>query len=259
MKFAIFDFDGTLSLIREGWQKVMKQYFLEVLRDTPEGKRESEKSLMECVDYFVDINTGKQTIYQCIDLVEECKKRNGEPMEALDYKDEYLRRLMKEIEYRIRGIEDGTIDPLEYTVPGSLDILRKLKERGVKIYVASGTDEEFARHEADILGVSEIVEHHVYGAQRDYKSFSKKMVIEQIIRDYHLQRYELVGFGDGFVEIENVSEIGGFAVGVATNEKEHDGTVDEWKRERLIRAGANIIIPDFQESERLIQYLFEEV
>jgi len=258
-KFAIFDFDGTLSLIREGWQKVMKQYFMEVLRDTPAGKSEGEASLKKCVDYFVDINTGKQTIYQCMALVEECEKRGGRPLEALDYKDEYLRRLMLEIQYRITGIENGTIDPLEYVVPGGLEILKSLKEQGVTIYVASGTDEEYARHEAEILGVSQIVDHHVYGAQRDYKSFSKKMVIEQIIRDYHLNGCELAGFGDGFVEIENVSEIGGFAVGVATNEKDHDGTVDEWKRERLIRAGASIIIPDFQETKQLMDYLFMEV
>ena len=30
-KCALFDFDGTISLIREGWQKVMIPYFCEVI------------------------------------------------------------------------------------------------------------------------------------------------------------------------------------------------------------------------------------
>ena len=34
-RFALFDFDGTLSLIREGWQGVMIPYFVEELLKTP--------------------------------------------------------------------------------------------------------------------------------------------------------------------------------------------------------------------------------
>ncbi len=37
---------------------------------------------------------------------------------------------------------------------------------------------------------------------------------------------ELVTFGDGFVEIELTAKLGGYAVGVATNEKTGDG-IDE--------------------------------
>mgnify|MGYP004586379549 CR=1 FL=1 len=82
--------------------------------------------------------------------------------------------------------------------------------------------------------------------------------VERIIRENGLQGHELVGFGDGFVEIENVKERGGFAVGVATDEKHHDGRVDAWKRERLIRAGADIIIPDFARAAELAAYLFPQ-
>ena len=98
----------------------------------------------------------------------------------------------------------------------------------------------------------------IYGAQREYKTFSKKLVIERIIRENHLSGGELIGFGDGYVEIENVREAGGFAVGVATNEHERRG-IDEWKRERLIRAGANVIIPDYRNIGEIEKMLFGEV
>lgn len=255
-RFALYDFDGTLSLIREGWQKIMKSYFYEEMRKTPIGATESEASIRACIDEFVDVNTGKQTIYQCFALVDELKKRGGNPDEAIDYKDEYHRRLLEEIQYRIDGLEKGSVHWLEYMVPGGQEILKALKSRGVKQFIASGTDEPYARHEAELLGVTPYIEGQLYGAQRDYKAFSKKMVIERIIRENDLHGNEFIGFGDGFVEIENVKEKGGFAVGVATDEKNHDGRVDSWKRERLIRAGADIIIPDFSQTDLLMNYLF---
>ena len=83
------------------------------------------------------------------------------------------------------------------------------------------------------------------------------MVIEMIITEHELHGPELVGFGDGYVEILNVAEVGGIAVGVATDEAQ-PGELDAWKRNRLIVAGAEVIIPDFREHERLLTWLFAE-
>jgi hypothetical protein len=33
--------------------------------------------------------------------------------------------------------------------------------------------------------------------------------------------------------------------------------LDEWKRKRLIQAGADIIIPDFEEQEALLSHLLD--
>ena len=92
-----------------------------------------------------------------------------------------------------------------------------------------------------------------YGAVRDFKSFSK----EQVIRDLVLPKIEsgeaLLGFGDGFVEIENVKAVGGIAVGVASNEKDRQG-IDPWKRDRLIKAGADVIIGDYRSRTLLRSY-----
>lgn len=257
-KFALFDFDGTISLIREGWQKVMKSYFYEEMRRTPLGADEEEDKLRACIDEFVDVNTGKQTIYQCFALVKEMEKRGGKPKEAIYYKDEYQRRLLQEIDERIRGLEQGGLKPETLVVPGSFSFLKMLKENGVGLFLASGTDEEYARHEAELLGVTGFFQGKVYGALRDYKSFSKKMVVERIIRENKLQGQELIGIGDGFVEIENVKEAGGFTIGVASDEKNRSGEPDKWKRERLIRAGADIIIPDFSNTEELYNYIFRK-
>ena len=54
---AIFDFDGTISLIREGWQSVMIPMMVEILMGTP--NQESDKEIQATVAEFVDRLTGK--------------------------------------------------------------------------------------------------------------------------------------------------------------------------------------------------------
>jgi hypothetical protein len=108
-----------------------------------------------------------------------------------------------------------------------------------------------------LLGVADYFGEHIYGALDDYKNFSKQMIIARILREHGLSGEELLGFGDGFVEIEEVKRVGGVAVAVASDEVNRRG-VNAWKRQRLVRAGADLVIPEYRRQERLLQYLFGE-
>ncbi len=251
-RYAVLDFDGTVSLIRQGWQPVMKSFFEEELSAAP-GAGTAER-VRACVNDFVDVNTGKQTIYQCIALAEEIARCGGEARDPQAYKDEYHRRLMVKIEHRIKGLEEGLIKPEAWVVPGAYTLLASLKAHGLTLYLASGTDEHYVKSEAALLGVDRFFA-GIHGAQRDHLSFSKKMVIANLIRDNALAGPELLVMGDGYVEIENGKEVGGYAIGVATEEEKREG-IDEWKRERLLRAGADLIIPDYTRMDELISFLF---
>ena len=255
-KFAIFDFDGTISLIREGWQQIMIPYFTDELAACPGAKNTAREKIAEDARDFIYINTGKQTIYQCIELAARVEKLGGRALTPLEYKAEYHRRLSLRTAGRIEELEKNKSAARNHVVPGSFEILSALKDKGVVMYLASGTDEKYVLQEAALLGIVPFFA-GIYGAQDDYKSFSKKMVIERIIKENKLNGSELIGFGDGYVEIENVKGVGGFACGVATDEVRRSG-VDEWKRNRLKKSGADIIIPDFTETGRLVSYLFEE-
>jgi phosphoglycolate phosphatase-like HAD superfamily hydrolase len=256
VRFALFDFDGTISLIREGWQDVMIPMMVEVLIDTPH--HESEAELTHVVTEFVTRLTGKQTIYQMLQLAEEVQERGGTPLDPLDYKHEYLRRLWTRIGDRVADLKAGRKSAEDFIVPGALDLLAALRERDVTCYLASGTDHPYVLDEARVLDLPAYFGDHIYGALDDYQSFSKRMVIERILRENRLAGSELVAFGDGFVEIEDTKSAGGIAVGVASNEATRQG-IDAWKRERLIQAGADLIIPDFREHEALVTYLFSRV
>jgi len=253
--FALFDFDGTISLIREGWQGVMIPMMVEILLDTP--RHEDEAELTQVVTDFVTRLTGKQTIYQMLQLAEEVKERGGTPLDPLEYKHEYLGRLWTRIGNRVADLKAGRTSPEDFIVPGALDLLAGLRERDVICYLASGTDRSYVLDEAGVLGLPAFFGDHIYGALDDYQNFSKRMVIERILRENRLAGPELVAFGDGFVEIEDTKAVGGIAVGVASNEATRQG-IDDWKRGRLIQAGADLIIPDFREHERLTRYLFDK-
>lgn len=252
IRHALFDFDGTISLVREGWQGVMVPMMLEYLRAV--APKEPEEAQRTTVREFVTRLTGKQTIYQMFELSEQIRRRGGTPLDPLEYKHEYLRRLESRIADRVRGLEKGTVERERLLVPGSIELLSELRARGVRLYLASGTDEPFVLREAKLLGVDQYFDGGIFGALDNYKDFSKKMVIERIIRENNLHGPELVGFGDGYVEIENTKEVGGIAVGMPTYEPEPIRW-DDWKKERLTQAGADLLIPNFLEHGPLLDYL----
>jgi phosphoglycolate phosphatase len=94
-------------------------------------------------------------------------------------------------------------------------------------------------------------------AVRSIEEYSKEKVLKEIIATHRLHGIEVMVVGDGPVEIRNGKENGCIAVGVASDEVVGHGW-DEHKRERLIRAGADIMIPDFGEGQALLDYLLPE-
>jgi len=253
-RVVLFDFDGTLSLVRSGWMDVMVPMMIELLAELKSGESESE--LRVVVEDYVWRLTGQETVYQMFALASEIEKRGGKPLDPLVYKRMYLDRLWARIRDRVHALRQGD-SPEPYLVPGSRRLLETLRERGMKLYLASGTDQEYMREEARLLDVERYFDGGVFGALDDYKSFSKGILIRRIIESAEFQGHEFLGFGDGYVEIEEVKKVGGVAVGVATAEPACE-TVDEWKRSRLIGVGADVIVPNFLGLAELSAALFRE-
>jgi phosphoglycolate phosphatase len=252
-KVALFDFDGTISTIRSGWIDVMAPMMLEILLELKSGETEAE--LDAIIREMIWKTTGKETIYQMMDFAAHVTKRGGKALEPIEYKKMYLDRLWVKIVGRIEDLKQGRVAPEQYMVPGVRALLESLKERGLKMYLASGTDEIYMKEEARLLGVIPFFEGGVYGAQEDYKSFSKKILIQRIISNTDVRGEEIVGFGDGYVEIEEVKLVGGVTVGVATKEPAC-AEVDDWKRQRLIGVGADYIVPNYLAHQQLVHTLF---
>ncbi len=255
IRHAIFDFDGTLSLIRAGWQQVMVDLFVDLLAQTPTREDRANLTLI-CRDFITRL-TGKQTIYQMFQLAEEIAQRGAEPLPALEYKHMYLDLLQNHIAHRLESLQSKREKPQKYMIRGSIELLEGFKRRAVTCHLASGTDRGYVIAEAELLGLTHYFEDRIYGALEDYTAFSKKMIIDHILAENRLYGAELMAIGDGYVEIENIKGAGGLAVAIASLE-EPGGGWDLWKKRRLLQVGADILVPDWREAELLLTYLFDE-
>jgi phosphoglycolate phosphatase-like HAD superfamily hydrolase len=146
-----------------------------------------------------------------------------------------------------------TIDDL--TIKNASSFLKILHEKGIKLYLTSGTDEEDVRHEASVLGYDYLFEGRIFGATGDVNKEAKKIVLDRILDS--LGEHEgssIVTFGDGPVEIRETHKRGGITVGIASNELRRFG-LNQDKRTRLIQAGADLVLPDFSQSGKLLELL----
>ena len=252
IRHALFDLDGTLSLLRDGWQDQMVPMMVDLIEACGQG--ESREELTELVTGFVDQLTGKQTIYQMMRLCEEIDRRGGSPLEPIEYKELYNDRLDAAIASRLAAIEKGGLPREDFMVPGSLSFLEELVDRGVVCYLASGTDENLVRRDAALLGFEHLFEERISGALRQYQDFSKRMVIERIISEHELSGPELIVIGDGFVEIRDGRETGAVTFGIHTRENNRYH-MNSGKRERLLEAGAHFLAPGLDEGAALLDHL----
>jgi phosphoglycolate phosphatase len=249
---VLFDFDGTLSLIRRNWQNVMIPMMVEELAAT--GTPEPRAELSAHVEEYVMRLNGKQTIYQMMQLADEVTQRGGQPRTPLEYKHQYHDLLWAQISHRVSGLKEGAIEPEELTVPGTHQLLRRLSEHGLTLWLASGTDLKFVEDELRALKLDLFFGPRVYGALDNHHAFSKALIIERMIDEMGVAGDELLAFGDGYVEIEETRRVGGVAVGVASEEETRLG-VNAWKRQRLLRAGADVIIGDYRCQDELLGLL----
>ena len=90
---VLFDFDGTISLVRQGWPEVMVPMFLEAVLPRLAGRIRARTCERLALDDIMRLN-GKQTIYQMIQLAARIRGARGpNPGNRSAYKHEYLRRL----------------------------------------------------------------------------------------------------------------------------------------------------------------------
>ena len=251
VRAVLFDFDGTLSTLRCGWEAVMKPLMLEMIS----GGKPYDEALEREVEAYISDSTGIQTIHQMKWLAATVRERGNNPTAPDDpwwYKAEYNRRLMENVSNRIERLTSGEVSTSEYLIKGSEEFLRALCERGIRVYVASGTDHPDVCAEAQALGLRKYFA-LIAGAPVGEENCSKEKVMAQLLGTENLRGDEVAVIGDGKVEIRLGCEAGARTVGLATNERE--GGVDPVKRERLIAAGADVIAGDFTEKEALLTFL----
>jgi sugar/nucleoside kinase (ribokinase family)/phosphoglycolate phosphatase-like HAD superfamily hydrolase len=260
IRHAIFDHDGTISTLREGWERIMEPMMVRaILGPRYEDADEAlYHKVVDTVRAFIEKTTGVQTLVQMQGLVNlVCQFHCVEEADILDlygYKRLYNEQLMAMVRRRIGKLQRGELESRDFAIKNAREFLETLHAFGVRLYLASGTDQEDVVAEARAMGYAHLFEGRIFGAVGDVEVEAKKLVIERILREHDLSGPQLATFGDGPVEIRETRKRGGIAVGLASDELRRFG-LNPVKRARLIRAGADIVIPDFSQLDRLARLL----
>ena len=244
VKTAVFDFDGTISTLRCGWEQVMEPLMADVLYNgnCTDAQRAEIKA-------YISASTGIQTILQMKWICEQLTKMGKEAASPWEYKAEYNRRLMEQVEKRRARALGGRAD--DYLMKGSLAFLTELKRKGVKIYAASGTDDADVKKEAEILGIAHLFD-EIAGAKPFSEDCSKEATLKRLIGNGSGEGLLVVG--DGPVEIRLGREFGAATVGIAGRERERCG-FDEVKCDRLRKAGAHVLCDCFENAAEIFAFL----
>jgi len=230
---VLFDFDGTLSTLRHNWEAVMQPLMVEYLGEDAQA----------LVEAYIDESTGIQTIHQMKWLAEQVQARHGTAADPWAYKAEYNRRLMQTVALRREALRNGSACPADYLIAGSGALLKALADRGVALYVASGTDEPDVKAEAQALGLAGYFA-KIAGAPPHAEGCSKEGVMRELL-GAGIPGERLAVVGDGKVEIAIGRENRARTLGVAG---------DEATYKRLVNAGADVIIRDFTELDALLKF-----
>ena len=261
IKYAIFDHDGTLSTLREGWELIMAPVMIKAVL----GERYQDVSndvyrkVEERIKDFIDKTTGIQTLVQMKGLVDIIREFGFVPedriLDEFGYKKIYNEELLAMVKVRELKYENRELSLDDLTVKNAIPFLRKLFKAGVQLYLVSGSDEMDVIEEARTMGYANLFKGRIYGSVGDVTIEAKRIILNRIMEKIGSENFtQVITFGDGPVEIRETRKRGGLTVGLASNELRRYG-LNPSKRTRLIKAGADIIIPDFSQSSKLLSLM----
>ena len=261
VRYAIFDHDGTISTFRQGWEAVMEPMMIQAILG-PSYKtadRATYERIARQSREFIDKTTGIQTLQQMNGLALMVREAGFVPpaeiLDAPGYKRIYNDALMELVKKRKEQLCRGELGVEDFTLKNAVALLHRLHRAGVRLFLASGTDEQDVVLEAQALGYAGLFEGRIYGANHDMTHDAKRMVLERILGEIGAgSAAHIVTFGDGPVEIRETRKRGGLTVGIASNEVQRFGLQPE-KRTRVIRAGAHLVVSDFSQLDALLKVL----
>lgn len=250
LRHVIFDWDGTVSLIRGGWVEVMVDVCLE---SAPTLDRALVHAEMLALN-------GKPSIHQMVRMAELVSAAGGTPHDPEEYHRLYGERLAQAAEDRVRDLRSGG-SPHAHTVPGAFGFLDALAERGLALSLVSGTSHPELIEEAGLLGITDRFGGRIHGPRDTAdREFTKRAAIHSLVDEHGLNGEELLAVGDGPVEMTVTKALGGLAIGVASDEaKPGSRRFDEFKRRQLLDCGADIVVPDYEHAAALIALVFGDL
>ena len=173
-----------------GWEPIMEELMVKsVLGPALETASHVEyERVIEKSRRFIDETTGIQTIVQMQGLVDMVRHMGYVPedqiLDAKGYKELYNVMLLEMVNKRMIRHKAGELGTDDFTLRGAVDFLDTLRGAGFHLCLASGTDVEDVKREAETLGYADKFDGGINGSVGDITKFSKKKLIAEMTSRY---------------------------------------------------------------------------
>jgi rfaE bifunctional protein kinase chain/domain len=260
VRFVLFDHDGTISTLREGWERVMEPMMIRAILGEQHDHIDDRtyQRVVTRVQSYIERSTGLPTLRQMQELVGLVRQFGFVPaaqvLDAHGYKAVYNEALMQIVNDRLERIKRGERSREDFIIKGGVELLKALKAKGLTLALASGTDHADVVREAELLGYAGLFDGGIHGAVESVEHCSKRKVLEDVLAKFRATGESILVCGDGPVEIREARRRDAIALGVASDEVRRFS----WnyaKRSRLIRAGADYLVPDWSQQDGLLKAL----
>lgn len=256
IRHAIFDHDGTLSTLRQGWEQVMEPVMIDAVigSSSTAASKPTMSRIIGDVRAHIDRTTGVHTLAQMTGLIGLVRAHGLVPEEAIldehGYKARYNERLIAMVAERIGRIQQGAAKVEDFEIKDAKQFLKMLSDAGILLHLVSGTDVADLRAEARLMGFAPYFGDRIHGAVGRVAHDAKRDLIQQLHRTEQAVGRRLLIVGDGPVEMQLGRKCDAYCLGIASNEASGRG-LNTAKRRRLIRAGADAVVGDYEELSQL--------
>ena len=247
IKCVVLDYDGTLTTLRKGWDKILSAYAREKVNPgSLEKIPELEEKLLHLTDHAGG-TTPKQLMSRLVAIIDHFGFVKAAPIDF--YAKEYADHFNEQINDRVSNFH---IDGESYVINGVRPMLKFLDEKKTINYVVTGSCTHAVTDELNKL----LLDNHfkrVYGASLETIGNLKEDAIREIMDRHSLNNHEVLIVGDGSTEIKAADTLNLPSIGIASDE--HSGGLCQRKRSNLLDLGAHVIIHDYSDFDKLWDWL----
>ena len=243
LKYAMIDHDGTLSLLRKGWQPIMHAFWQEIYQVIFPAKMLEETQLNSLTTSTTGMPTLRQMEIFKDKYLQGASIGLGKYADPVFLKNEFVKRLEEVVNKRKAEILADSSKAGGYRLPDSLKLLNFLTSRGIHLHLASGTDERSVLLDTELLGYSQFFGENIWGA-RELDWDAKEAVLSEW-KEKGAKSGQVMVIGDGPREIEAALTSAVLRIGVVMDE-ENPLKPDMNKAQSLIEAGANGLVLSYR-------------
>lgn len=215
--------------------------------------KEPDSNLVTEVNDWIASNNGKPTWHQMDCLRKQLLAKGCEAKTVESYLDQFHQLLADQTKPRIEGLSSGTCPVETWQVPGAGELLKSLTQNGFYLHLASGTERDAVVRELGLLGLADWFGEEVSAPHAGDPSFSKEGALLDLCKRKGVSTSQVLAIGDGPVEIESVSRLGGWTLGVAGHDDNRQG-FDPWVADKLKESGAHALIDHYTPVEHLMDW-----